>query len=167
MAEAPLCSMVRGGECESRRRVSLHVLGWLAMALAMVLAAVMPSCHALRPDWAPARELQVIDAANLLSVEIGRLAGLSSGEPGAAEAVAKRAEVQWMIEHEVSRARLRPGNRAGVRQWELLQGMVGRYCAAWEKHGPAPADVAAIFTEQASAALQSIKRLEFSRRAAK
>lgn len=129
-----------------------------------VLAVAVAGCHGLRPDWAPAREVQVIDAANGLSRSVDGLVQRSLRAFGD-DAIAQAAEVDWMLDHEVNRAALRPGNTAGERQWTLLRQMVQRYVAHWKEHGPVPADVAAVAGAQFSAGLQSIKRLEMSRRA--
>mgnify|MGYP006946107601 FL=1 len=110
--------------------------------------------------------MQVVDAANVLSRSVDALVQRSL-RPFDGEALAAAAEVDWQLDHEVNRAKLRPGNKAGLRQWELLRGMVARYVAAWKAGGgPVPADVAAVAGAQFSAGLQSIKRLEMSRAAA-
>lgn len=149
----------RGGA----RRSPLLFLATVGLVLAVAVQLVA-GCHGLRPDWAPAREVQVIDAANGLSRSVDGLVQRSLRAFGD-DAIAQAAEVDWMLDHEVNRAALRPGNTAGERQWTLLRQMVQRYVAHWKEHGPVPADVAAVAGAQFSAGIQSIKRLEMSRRA--
>lgn len=160
------------GQAESTGRETgrgaAHARGPLLFLTALLLAVllpVLPACRGLRPDWAPAREVQVIDAANALSRSVDALVQRSLA-PFGDDAIAQAHEVDWLLDHEVARAALRPGNKAGERQWTLLRQMVQRYVARWRDGGPVPADVAAVAGAQINAGLQSIKRLEMSRREA-